>query len=115
MNKIEAVVFDGTPEMESAWNQKQIKVMLVQPASCGFGLNLQDGGATLIWYTLPWSLEHYEQMNARIYRQGQTQPCVIHHLMTKHTVDTRILKAIQKKDLSQQELMGAIQATLDDM
>lgn len=112
---IEAVVFDGTPEMESAWNQKQIKVMLVQPASCGFGLNLQDGGATLIWYTLPWSLEHYEQMNARIYRQGQTQPCVIHHLMTKHTVDTRILKAIQKKDLSQQELMGAIQATLDDM
>ena len=112
---IEAVVFDGTPEMESAWNQKQIKVMLVQPASCGFGLNLQDGGATLIWYTLPWSLEQYEQMNARIYRQGQTQPCVIHHLMTKHTVDTRILKAIQKKDLSQQELMGAIQATLDDM
>lgn len=110
-----AVVFDGTPEMEQKWNRGEIKIMLVQPASCGFGLNLQHGGATLIWYTLPWSLEHYEQMNARIYRQGQTKPCVIHHLMTNHTVDNRILKAIEKKDLSQQELMDAIAATFEDM
>lgn len=112
---LEAVTFDGTPEMEQAWNRKEIPIMLVQPASCGFGLNLQDGGATLIWYTIPWSLEHYEQMNARIYRQGQTQPCVIHHLMTRHTVDDKILKAIHKKDISQSELMDAIAATFDDI
>lgn len=112
---IEAVVFDGTPEMEQKWNQKKIPVMLVQPASCGFGLNLQDGGSTLIWYSLSWNLEEYEQMNARIYRQGQTQPCVIHHLMTKHTVDERVLKALSKKDCSQKELMDAIQATLDNI
>lgn len=110
-----AVVFDGSPEMEKEWNKGEIKVMLIQPASCGFGLNLQDGGSTLIWYTLPWSLEQYEQTNARIYRQGQTQPCIIHHLMTKHTVDERILRAIEKKDLSQKELMDAIEATFDDM
>lgn len=112
---LQPVVFDGTPEMEQKWNNKEIPIMLVQPASCGFGLNLQHGGATLIWYTIPWSLEHYEQMNARIYRQGQTQPCVIHHLMTKQTVDERILKAIEKKDFSQKELMDAIQATIDDI
>ena len=112
---IGAVVFDGTPEMEQKWNQKKIPVMLVQPASCGFGLNLQDGGSTLIWYSMSWNLEEYEQMNARIYRQGQTQPCVIHHLMTKHTVDERVLKALGKKDCSQKELMDAIQATLDDI
>lgn len=110
-----AVVFDGTPEMEAKWNNKEIPIMLVQPASCGFGLNLQHGGSTLIWYTIPWSLEHYEQMNARIYRQGQTQPCVIHHLMTKNTVDERILQAISKKDFSQQELMNAIQAEISDI
>lgn len=112
---IEAVVFDGTPEMEQKWNQKEIPVMLVQPASCGFGLNLQEGGSTLIWYTISWSLEEYEQMNARIYRQGQTQPCVIHHLITKNTVDERILKAINKKDCNQRELMDAIKATFDEI
>lgn len=112
--KIPAKVFDGSPEMESAWNRKEIPVLLLQPASCGFGLNLQDGGETLIWYTLPWSLEHYEQTNARIYRQGQKNPVIIHHLMTKGTIDTKILSAIKKKDLSQQRLLKAIEATIND-
>ena len=111
---IPTIEFDGSPELESKWNQKQIKCMILQPASCGFGLNLQHGGSTLIWYTLPWSLEHYEQTNARIYRQGQTEPVIIHQLMTKDTIDTRILEAIAKKDLSQQRLINAVEATIKD-
>lgn len=111
---IPAQVFDGSPEMERAWNKKQIRVLLLQPASCGFGLNLQEGGCTLIWYTLPWSLEEYEQTNARIYRQGQTEPVVIHQLMTRGTIDTKILKALEQKDLSQQRLLDAVEATLKD-
>lgn len=111
---IPAVVFDGSPEMEKAWNRKQIPVMLLQPASCGFGLNLQEGGSTLIWYTLPWSLEEYEQTNARIYRQGQTNPVIIHQLMTRGTIDTKILRALEQKDLSQQRLLDAVEATLKD-
>ena len=111
--KMDARVFDGSPEMKDAWNAKQIPIMLLQPASCGFGLNLQDGGETLIWYTLPWSLEQYEQTNARIYRQGQKNPVVIHHLMTKNTIDTKILTSIEKKDMSQQRLIDAVQASLD--
>lgn len=109
---INPVVFDGSPEMERAWNQKKYPVMLIQPASCGFGLNLQEGGETLIWYTMPWSLEQYEQTNARIYRQGQKNPVVIHHIMTRKTIDEKILAALQDKDLSQQRLIDAIEAVV---
>lgn len=109
------VVFDGSPEMERAWNNKQYKVMLLQPASCGFGLNLQDGGATLIWYTMYWNLEQYEQTNARIYRQGQKYPCVIHHLLTAGTIDFRTLSALQKKDVSQKNLFDTIEATIKEI
>lgn len=110
---IKAVVFDGSPEMQAKWNQKEIPVMLLQPASCGCGLNLQDGGATLIWYTMYWSLEQYEQTNARIYRQGQTSPVVIHHLITRHTIDEKVLRALTKKDISQTALIEAIQAEIN--
>ena len=111
---ITAVDFDGSPEMERAWNEKKIPVLLLQPASCGHGLNLQEGGHTLIWYTLPWSLEHYEQTNARIYRQGQTEPVIIHQLLTKGTIDTRILKALRLKDMSQERLIAAVEATINN-
>ena len=111
-NEIDAVVFDGSPEMERNWNQKQYPVMLLQPASNSAGLNLQNGGSTLIWYTLSWNLEHYEQTNARIYRQGQTQPVIIHHLLTKHTIDRKTLRALQRKDLSQQSLFDVVSETL---
>lgn len=109
---IDARVFNGSPEMEQAWNQKRIPVMLIQPASCGFGLNFQAGGSTLIWYSLPWSLEQYEQTNGRIYRQGQTEPVVIHQLMTAKTIDTQILAALQKKDVSQQQMLDAVKITI---
>lgn len=111
---ITAVDFDGSPEMERAWNEKKIPVLLLQPASCGHGLNLQEGGHTLIWYTLPWSLEHYEQTNARIYRQGQKDPVIIHQLLTKGTIDTRILKALKLKDMSQERLIAAVEATVNN-
>lgn len=110
---IPAEVFDGSPDMEQRWNRKEIPVMLIQPASGGFGLNLQDGGSTLIWYTLPWSLEAYEQMNARIYRQGQKDPVVIYHIMTKHTVDSKVLKALTKKDMTQTRLIEAVEAEIN--
>lgn len=110
----QAVVFDGSPEMEAAWNNKEYPIMLLQPASAGRGLNLQDGGATLIWYTLPWSLEEYDQTNARVYRQGQLNSVIIHILMMNHTIDSKIFTALKQKDLSQQRLIDAIEVTLND-
>lgn len=86
--------------------------MLVQPASAGAGLNLQEGGHTLIWFTLPWSLEQYQQMNGRLYRQGQKKPVIIHHLLTKGTIDRHVLDSLKKKDLSQQALLAAVRRTL---
>ena len=108
------VKFDGTPQMERDWNQKKYPIMLIQPASCGFGLNFQEGGNTLIWYTIPTSLEEYEQTNARIYRQGQTQPVMIHHLLTDGTIDARLLKMLSDKSLTQEKLLDAIEATITE-
>lgn len=109
------VIFDGSRQMIHKWNIKQIPIMLLQPLSAGHGLNLQEGGSTLIWYTLPWSLEAYLQTNARIYRQGQKNPVVIHHLMTKSTIDEYILQKLNKKDTSQKELLDAVKATIDEI
>lgn len=108
-------IFDGTPEMELAWNRKEIPVMIIQPASCGFGLNFQEGGSTLVWYSLPWSLEQYEQTNARIYRQGQTEPVVIHQLMMSKTIDVQILKSLEKKDVSQEQMLDAVKIAIGDL
>lgn len=110
---INPVVFDGTPEMLDAWNSGKLPVILLQPKSCGLGLNLQDGGSTLIWYTLPWSLEDYEQTNARIYRQGQKNPVIIHQLLTKGTVDHKILHSLNIKDMSQERLIEAVKAAVE--
>lgn len=106
--KIDVKIFDKSPEMIKDWNNKKIPVMLIQPASAGHGLNLQDGGHSLIWYTIPWSLELYLQTNARIYRQGQKNTTTIHHLITKDTVDERIIKVLGKKESTQQTLLDAV-------
>lgn len=111
--KIDYKVFDGSPEMELSWNRKEIPVMLIQPASCGFGLNFQEGGSTLVWYSLPWSLEEYEQTNARIYRQGQKDPVIIHQLMTAGTIDAHILKSLEIKDVSQEQMLRAVRYAID--
>ena len=83
--------------------------MLLQPASAGYGLNLQYGGHTIIWYTLSWSLEEYLQANARIYRQGQTEPVIIHQLLTKDTVDEGILLTLEQKDSVENALLKAVE------
>lgn len=101
-------VFDGSRAMIHAWNRREIPVMLLQPASAGHGLNLQDGGSDLIWYTLPWSLEHYAQTNARLHRQGQTEPVVIHRLITAGTFDARLPGVLSNKDAVQAELLEAV-------
>lgn len=95
------------------WNKGNIEVGLIHPASAGHGLNLQEGGSTLIWFGLTWSLELYEQTNARLYRQGQKDRCVvIEHIVTKGTIDEQIIKALEEKDKSQSRLIDAVKANL---
>ena len=92
-----------------AWNNKQIDILLLHPASAGHGLNLQDGGNVAIWYSLPnWNLEYYQQANARIYRQGQKNAVTIYHIIAKETIDEDQLKSLEKKDVSQQALIDAL-------
>lgn len=92
------------------WNSGKIPVALIHPASAGHGLNLQEGGSTLVWFGLTWSLELYQQTNARLYRQGQKNMVVIQHIITENTVDERILKALQRKDKTQAALIYAVKA-----
>ena len=106
--------FDGSPEMIHEWNAGLIPIMLLQPASAGHGINIQDGGHTLVWFTLPWSLEEYIQTNGRLNRQGQTHPVMIHHLLTHGTIDKRILSALKNKDLSERSLMDAVAMTINE-
>ena len=94
------------------WNAGAIPVGLIHPASAGHGLNLQAGGSTLIWFGLTWSLELYQQTNARLWRQGQTDTVVIHHIITQGTIDEQIMKALQSKDKTQAALIEAVKADL---
>jgi len=95
------------------WNRKMIPVGLIHPASAGHGLNLQAGGSTLVWFGLTWSLELYQQTNARLWRQGQvSDTVVIQHIVTKGTVDERIIKALENKEVTQDALMEAVKAQL---
>ncbi|WP_286945809.1 DEAD/DEAH box helicase [Acetobacterium sp. UBA5834] len=95
------------------WNAGKIPVAVIHPAAAGHGLNLQTGGSTLIWFGLTWSLELYQQTNARLWRQGQSSKTVIIlHLITKGTIDEQILKALSEKNLTQQSLIDAVKADL---
>ena len=95
------------------WNKGEITVALIHPASAGHGLNLQAGGSTLVWYGLTWSLELYQQTVARLWRQGQTsKTVVVQHIITKGTIDTRIMKALSQKEHTQTALIDAVKADL---
>ena len=102
-----------TSEDISDWNDGNIPVALIHPASAGHGLNLQNGGSTLVWFGLTWSLELYQQTNARLYRQGQKNTVVIQHIITKGTIDEQILKVLQKKNKTQADLIDAVRADLE--
>jgi len=102
-----------TPEDEEKWNQGGIQVALIHPAKAGHGLNLQEGGNTLIWFSMPWSLELYQQTVARIYRQGQKEGQVlIHHIIAKDTIDERLAKVLGQKDKTQTDLLNAVKQSL---
>lgn len=95
------------------WNKGNIPVAVIHPASAGHGLNLQAGGSTLIWFGLTWSLELYQQTNSRLWRQGQSaDTVVIHHIITKGTIDENIMKALQTKEKTQSALIDAVKANL---
>lgn len=96
------------PDDISAWNRGEIRVLLAHPASVGYGLNLQDGGHVIVWYGLTWSLELYQQANARLHRQGQTRPVIIHHLIAEGTVDEQVMRALKAKDAGQSALLAAL-------
>ncbi|WP_147564916.1 DEAD/DEAH box helicase [Clostridium tyrobutyricum] len=96
------------------WNNGEIEVALIHPASAGHGLNLQAGGSTLIWFGLTWSLELYQQTNARLWRQGQNETVVIHHIITKGTIDEDIMRALKRKEKVQSDLIDAVKAKLKE-
>ena len=96
------------------WNAGKIPVAVIHPASAGHGLNLQTGGSTFIWYGLTWSLELYQQANARLWRQGQkADTVVIHHIISANTIDERIMSALRKKEKTQSALIDAVKANLE--
>ena len=97
------------------WNEGKIPVALIHPASAGHGLNLQEGGSTIVWFSLTWSLELYQQLNARLYRQGQKHTVIIEHLVTEGTVDEDILRTIEKKDTTQNAMIEAVKARIGGM
>lgn len=102
-----AVELNG-PETLAAWNAGKIRVLLAHPASAGYGLNMQAGGHVVVWYGLTWSLEQYQQANARLYRQGQDKPVIIHHIVAKSTIDEKVLQALRMKKKGQDALLDAV-------
>lgn len=94
------------------WNNGDIPVAVIHPASAGHGLNIQFGGSTIIWFGLTWSLELYQQTNARLWRQGQKSTVVIHHIIAKDTIDEDVMKALRKKEKIQSALIDSVKARI---
>ena len=107
----EARVIQSNQDIED-WNKGKIVLGLIHPASSGHGLNLQAGGHTICWFGLTWSLELYQQLNARLWRQGQKETVVVHHIITKNSIDEQVMKRLKEKDISQQSLIDAVKYEL---
>lgn len=105
----------NTSEDIKNWNDGKIQVALLHPASAGHGLNLQYGGNIIVWFGLTWSLELYQQANARLHRQGQTETVVIHHLVAKGTIDEDVMNALTNKEINQDMLLEAVKARLEEV
>ena len=118
-DRIKEILAEYEPrELKSAedisdWNAGKIRLLLAHPASAGHGLNLQQGGHIIVWYGQTWSLELYQQFNARLYRQGQCEAVVIHHLVVEGTEDEEVIKALRKKDKSQNALIESVKAKMN--
>lgn len=105
-------MFDSTSVVR--WNKGEIRLLLAHPASTAFGLNLQQGGRTVVWYGPQWNLELYQQANARLYRQGQTKAVKIYRIIAKGTIDERVVRAVDNKATSQEALLEAVKTIVDD-
>ncbi len=110
-NKLKGQVLEGKEDIKK-WNSGEIPILLLHPASAGHGLNLQYGGNIVVWFGLPWSLELYQQANARLYRQGQKETVIIHHIIARNTVDEDVIKALSSKEINQNILLEAVKARL---
>ena len=95
------------------WNEGKAPLMVAHPASIGHGINIQKGGHILVWFGMTWSLELYQQFNARLYRQGQMKPVMIHHIVAKNTIDEKIIKALDGKKQTQDGLMQSIKELME--
>jgi SNF2 family DNA or RNA helicase len=111
LNRFPAEKLDSTASIRR-WNDGEIPLAVIHPASAGHGLNLQAGGSTLVWFGLTWSLELYQQTNARLWRQGQKDTVVIHHIITKGTIDEDVMRALERKDKTQTALIDAVKARI---
>ncbi|MDO4281335.1 MAG: DEAD/DEAH box helicase [Peptococcaceae bacterium] len=107
----QARMLDGDDDI-AAWNSGRVPIMLAYPASCGHGLNLQEGGHIIVWFGLTWSLELYQQANARLDRQGQKQPVMIYHLIARDTIESQVLRAIAEKATTQAALIDCVKAEI---
>ncbi len=101
------------PAEENAWNNREIDILLAHPASCAYGLNLQDGGNHVIWFGLNWSLELYQQANKRLHRQGQTQKVIVHHLVVEGGRDEDVVAALGDKSATQDRLIESLKARIE--
>lgn len=102
----------NTEKDQKDWNEGKIRLLVINPASAGHGLNLQAGGNIIVWFSLTWNLEYYQQANKRLYRQGQKKAVVINHLIAKGTVDEDVLSRLQGKGKVQENLLSYIKAKL---
>jgi SNF2 family DNA or RNA helicase len=109
----QAVLIGDDPQTIDKWNAGKIPVLLAHPASAGHGLNLQDGGNTIVWFGLNWSLELYAQFNARLHRQGQTKPVIVHHLVVENTIDETVLETLGGKHRTQKALLDALKSDIE--
>jgi SNF2 family DNA or RNA helicase len=95
-----------------AWNRGEIPILCAHPASAGHGLNLQTGGSVLCWFGMNWSLGLYQQMNARLHRQGQRETVIVHHIVAKDTIDETVVRSLSEKHGSQSALLAALKADI---
>lgn len=112
--KLKAIGLGDSSDIKK-WNNGEIPILLVHPASAGHGLNLQYGGNIIIWFGLTWSLELYQQANARLHRQGQKESVIVHHIITKNTVDEDVMRALGNKEINQNTLLEAVKARIKNI